>query len=76
MSAMSELHANVTAIAERENEFCSLFSDDRQSLRWGMLTAGNILLEVAESFSGPELQALLLAHQAIIAGVDHNREQG
>ena len=75
MSAMSELHASVTAIAERENDFCTLFNDDRQSLRWGMLTAGNILLEVAESFSGPELNALLLAHEAIIASVDHNREQ-
>ena len=75
MSAMYELHASVTSIAQRETDFCTVFKDDRQSLRWGMLTAGNILLEVAESFSGPELEALLLAHEAIMASVDYTREQ-
>ena len=76
MSMMSELHAEITEITLDEHQAVSHFQDPQQAHRWGMLTASQVLLAVAEGMHGEHLETLLWANEAILEAVKMTRPEG
>ena len=76
MSAMSELHAEIAEIAVNDTSLVRCFHDDQASYRWGLLSAANVMMTASQHMSGEALEAVLFAHNAILAAHDCAQPEG
>lgn len=68
MSKMSELHAATMALMERDSAMAGHIPNSKTAYRWGLLTAGEALLILANAHQDyDEASPVLMAHDMIMS---------
>ena len=76
MSKMSELHAATEALMERDSAIADHILSGKSAHRWGMLTAGEALLILAqaEAQDCDKASSVLMAHDMLMSMLQDGEE--